>query len=559
MTRRVHAFSRRDAFRSSVIVTSLAALLCLAAPANAQIWRSGVSLSAFEPGLTMRGTDVAYDANSDVYLLVVGHGPIFGVFVNGSGVPIAPGFTIMDGSLGWGSFPRVEYGANVPNGVGGVGAFLVTWHHNSGTLNYVFARVVSWALPSRLVTGIQQISDGAQGGTWYETGPAIAYSKTSQRFLVAWRTLGYGIQGRFVTTYGEPVGPVMAFENPGASRDPAVAWNAATDEFGLVYTGFDGGAHASFRRVRAVDGAVSPRVLFGYSGGTYATAIDVNGWNHQYVVTWALHPGTVSAVFDSAGNLLTSNLVTMRLGFDQSLGMSYNPLSGTYLAVSSDIATFEVGGVELTTSGVPIGVAQVITDGARSGSFYPLTSVRPVAGQWAVVYARDFRGATSQMIGTATRGGGGGPAPAPSPSPSPTPQPAGCSTPDPFVAIGGGVCVNGGWVPRGTSVPAPAPSPAPAPAPSPSTCRTPDPFVSLGGGICVNGGWVPRGSTATPTPTPAPAPPPPSCTTPDPFTSIGGGTCVNGGWIPAVSSCTTPNPFASLGVGRCVNGGWVPW
>ena len=27
---------------------------------------------------------------------------------------------------------------------------------------------------------------------------------------------------------------------------------------------------------------------------------------------------------------------------------------------------------------------------------------------------------------------------------------------------------------------------------APGTCITPDPFVAIGGGLCINGGWIPR-------------------------------------------------------------------
>ena len=171
----------------------------------------------------------------------------------------------------------------------------------------------------------------------------------------------------------------------------------------------------------------------------------------------------------------------------------------------------------------------------------------------------------------------------PPPPPGPPPVPGGpCTTPDPFASLGGGTCVNGGWIPPvfgPTPEPPPAPTPEPAPTapPTPSSgCITPDPFVSLGGGVCVNGGWFPPGAalpSPSPTPVPAPAPPPlPSpgaCTTPDPFASLGGGTCVNGNWFPPGVSvpiqapeppvsggCTTPNPFAIFGAGYCVNGEW---
>jgi hypothetical protein len=98
--------------------------------------------------------------------------------------------------------------------------------------------------------------------------------------------------------------------------------------------------------------------------------------------------------------------------------------------------------------------------------------------------------------------------PDPTPAPSPAPaDPTNCSTPDPFAALGGGTCHNGEWLPPGypvpttappTSDPAPAPAPAPVPSepsptPAPGGCTTPDPFEILGGGVCVAGEWLPPG------------------------------------------------------------------
>jgi hypothetical protein len=128
-----------------------------------------------------------------------------------------------------------------------------------------------------------------------------------------------------------------------------------------------------------------------------------------------------------------------------------------------------------------------------------------------------------------------------------------CLGPDPFASLGGGTCADGTWWPPGLLPPGanpnpalplpPPPPPLPPPPPTPSTggCTTPDPFTALGGGACFNGGWWPPGLTppgANPNPVPPPPPPPPptpstgGCTTPDPFVSLGGGTCFNGGWWP---------------------------
>jgi hypothetical protein len=64
-------------------------------------------------------------------------------------------------------------------------------------------------------------------------------------------------------------------------------------------------------------------------------------------------------------------------------------------------------------------------------------------------------------------------------------------TPDPFVALGGGTCVNGGWLPPGIAPPSVPPSAPPPPVSG--GCVTPDPFVGLPGlvGICNGGGWQP--------------------------------------------------------------------
>jgi glucose/arabinose dehydrogenase len=182
----------------------------------------------------------------------------------------------------------------------------------------------------------------------------------------------------------------------------------------------------------------------------------------------------------------------------------------------------------------------------------------------------------------------------------------GCTTPDPFADLGGGTCVDGGWLPPSSPPPGGGSGGGSGSGGSGgggstgggSACTTPDPFATLGGGTCVDGGWLPPG-------TPPPGggsgsggsgggsggsgggSSPPACSPPDPFADLGGGTCVNGGWLPpgtpppgggsgsggsgggstgggggsgSSSGCTTPDPFASLAglVGVCTDGGWTP-
>ena len=420
---------KRNLLRGCAVATVAIGIL-LPTAASAQISRVGISVGSLEPGIQMRGTDTAYDPVRDVYLLVTGSGPVFGVFVNAMGVPVTGAFAVMDGSLGWAHFPRAEYSPDV---LGGQGGFLVTWHHNVGNANFVFGRIVSMASPALLASPIQQLSDGTEGGSWWETGPAMAYSQTSKRFLIAWRTLGYGISGRFVDVGGPPSaasspwrlrrpGPAIATQHlPGMPRQmTSASWRLGG---GLVER------LRPFRKIRAFDGYVWPATYFGFGRGTFSSAIDVNTTNNNYVVAWGIHPGTMTAVFDPAGNLIVnSTLVTGRLGFDQSLGFAFNPVSGTFLAVSSDLSSYEIGGVEVTGYGAPNGAANIITNGARAGSFYPMVSARGSLNNWDVVYSRDFRGATNQLIATTATGGGQGPPPPPAPGPAPAPAPTSSCT-----------------------------------------------------------------------------------------------------------------------------------
>jgi len=544
------------------LVSSVAAaiLLLTPGPASADLFRASGILNTLLPGGSpWRGVDTAYNPGNDTYLVVTAFGPVLGVFTDGNGQPITAIFPIHTGTFG--HMPRATYSPHAANGAGG---FLVSWL-DSDQGDSVRGRIVSLSAPSYLASGIATISAPGQGVAFFENRPAVAYSRSSQRFLVAWTTTqpSFGIQGRFVNADGAVISGLMRFEE-GGSRDPGVAWNPATNEFGMVNTAFGGsGAFAAFRRIRASDGGVSARTSFGFTTGTFATGIDVTASN-DYLVTWSLHPGTMSATFNQNGAQMTMNLVTFRLGFDLSMGLAFNPSVGTALVVSSDSQSYEIAGIEVSAGGVPVSSVAVLTEGASAklSSFYPMAAARIGTNQWNVVRSHGFLGATNQIV--ATTGSSAPPPPAPAP-PAPAPPTGGCTTPDPFASIGGGTCVNGGWIPGGASAPAPPPPapapPAPAPPPSGAGCTTPDPFTSIGGGTCRNGGWIPGGGGGAAPPPPAPPAPPPansSCTTPDPFTSIGGGACINGGWMPIAIACTGPDPFTSIGGGLCINRGWVP-
>jgi hypothetical protein len=266
-------------------------------------------------------------------------------------------------------------------------------------------------------------------------------------------------------------------------------------------------------------------------------------------------------MFDANGTQQTSaTYVASTLGGDLAMGLAYNPVSNSFLAVSSSWVSYDIGAVELNSAGAAKTGDTIVTSGASSArpSFYPLVTSRTPTNQWNVVQSRGFLDARNQIVSTSAS------APAPSPTPTPPPPSGSCTTSDPFAGLGGGTCCNGGWLPpgmacAGTPTITPAPAPAPPP-PSSGTCSGANPFASMGGGTCCNGGWLPPGMACQGAPSITPTPPPPSssCSGSDPFASIGGGKCVNGGWVPASSGCTGSDPFVSIGGGVCINGGWVP-
>ena len=229
--------------RALALTFALAAIVGALAPrpADAQIVRVGASNPLV--GMTIRGNAAGYDPIHGAYLMVGGNSVVQGVCVNASGMPVSGVITIMGNGGLFGSFPRVKFSPNSPDGAGGAGAFLVSWVQTDAPgATAVHARLVSCA-PSVLntITPDVLVSDYQQGGAYYDVGgSAIAYSRTSHRFLIVFKTLFAGLQARFVDAGGNPIGGVIPLANPGGAQYPGVAWNPATDEFGISYSGYNG-------------------------------------------------------------------------------------------------------------------------------------------------------------------------------------------------------------------------------------------------------------------------------------------------------------------------------
>jgi hypothetical protein len=374
-------------------------------PAVAQL-TVGANTNVINIGVVLIGNDIAYDPDHDIYLSVAAYGGVYGVFVSPSGAPAGAPFGIGSaGAASYGHYPRAIYSHDLNGGNGG---FLVTWHQADGYLHSVVI-----ASPSGVISAERLISDGGQGGTRAGGNTGLAYSPTSHRFLVTWTTGAFGIQGRFLDSSGVPSGAVTQYVDAGGAQEPQLAWNSATDDFGLIHGGFNSVVSwVGFRRIPASGASPTAPTLFGYAAGTFSPSIAVNTSTHHYILGWSLGGGAKGTEFDQNGfKVADERFLASRLGTPTSFELAYNPVSNTLLAVSEDPLSIEVAGIELNPDGSPISIAVGLSSGATSGSFVPRLTARTKTREWSISYARNMNALANQIISTGTTGGSPGPTP----------------------------------------------------------------------------------------------------------------------------------------------------
>jgi len=403
---------------AAILLTCVATLL--PKPALAQL-AVGANTNVINLGVIFIGNDIAYDPDHNLYLSVAAYGAVYGVFVSTSGAAASSPFRIGSaGPASYGHYPRTIYSRDLNGGGGG---FLVTWHQGDGFLHSVVV-----ASPSGAMSAERLISDGGQSGTRAGGNTGLAFSPTSHRFLVTWTTGAFGIQGRFLDSSGAPSGPVTQYVSAGGAQEPQLAWNPATDDFGLIHGSFNSVVSwIGFMRIPASGASPAAPTAFGYGAGTFSPSISVNTSTNHYIVGWSVGGGAYGTEVDQNGfKVAGERFLASRLGTPTSFELAYNPASDTFLAVSEDPRSIEVAGIELTSNGSPISVAVGLTSGASSGSFVPRLAARTNAKEWSISYARNMNALANQLIstgGAGSGGGGGGDTPPPPPPPPPAPSP----------------------------------------------------------------------------------------------------------------------------------------
>lgn len=523
--------------RFSAAASGVALLLTLSTPAAAQVSAAGGIAQLLAS--TTRGVDAAYDPVNNVYLVIGAYGPVTGVFVNLDGQAVGAPFTI-SGGAGHSNFARARYSPQL-------GGFMVTWSsEDSSTSLTVRTRGVSY--PGALVGSENVISD-AGTRPWLEASPAIAYSSTSQQFLIVWQ--GYPpsitIKARLVDLSGAGVGSIVELSS-GYGRDPGVTWNPNRNDFGVSFSGeTPTGSYSAFVIVPASNPAAFNRNTFNILGGgilTYITDIAFSTASNRYVMSWYEAVKARVAEFDENGTLLRGDIASVRVGMYDSLSVAYNPMSQTFLLVGLDPVTDNFTSVELNKNGVRFGTEVLL--GAAS-AYYARVGAAANAPRWLGVYAKTFKATGVPAVTASANGGptGGGTTPPPSePPPSEPPPPPPPSSSCPGGEIPGMTCVNGEYVPTGST------GGGGGTTGGDGSC----PGGVIAGMTCINGEYVPSGSTGG------------GGSTGDsncPGGVIPGMTCVNGEYVPTGSTGGGSTGGSSCPGGvipgmTCVNGEWVP-
>jgi hypothetical protein len=522
--------------RVGVIVSSAFAILLAGAfPAVAQL--TNLSGTVYPIGTTTgtnRGGDAAYDPVNHVYLAIGDFGPVRGVFVDAAGNAVTGGFAV---APGYSNYARAQYSVDI-------GGFLVAWNSEDTPGN--------WNLHTRVVTypgnlGADNVISDALGVTG-EASPAIAYSPTSKRFLVAWITSIASllrVDARFVDLSGAGLGSIATLSSSGYGRDPAAAWNPYLDEFGVSFSGeaTSGGGYSVLAILPAAGGGASVRTRNTFnqlSGGllTYITDLDYNTDTRRYLMSWFEFggggiPEARIAEFDEDANQFWNGIASTQVGSYDSLSVAFSPLSKTFLLAGTNGISDLMLGAELNMHGVRLAGESTLSS---ERAWYVRVAPSEEAPRWLTVFSRQsgfifatrLIGTSSVNGGSTTEGSGGS-------------SSGGCPGTAPFA---GAVCVNGSWVPGSSGG---------GSGGSTGGCPGSAPFA---GAVCVNGNWVPDtsggggsgGSTG-------------GCPGSAPFA---GAVCVSGNWVPDLSGgggggstggCPGSSPFAGA---VCVNGNWVP-
>ena len=199
-----------------------------------------------------------------------------------------------------------------------------------------------------------------------ESGAAIGYSPSSQRFLVAWKGLVPRTRSEWcwlTTTVRAASGVVTV--STGFARDPGVAWNPNTERIRRFLSAARAAPRTSadspwFRRHNP--GAFRRTTFNAFGGGMNAiTDLDFVESTGRYLMTWVEFSSGIyakTATFDGGGNgPISHDVVSTRLGAADAIAIASNRVTGTSLLTGIDRGNDAILGMEIGGTGTARRVA----------------------------------------------------------------------------------------------------------------------------------------------------------------------------------------------------------
>jgi len=305
--------------RLIVLLVALGGVAYWASSADAQLHVTPpIDLSAAVP----HASDVAYDQAHDAFVLADVKPQVKVTFRSPAGAALAPAVTLdaaAADSLG------VVSAANISDGNGGLGVFLVVWSRG----NAIYARAVRY--PGQLVGAPVAVFTDPQDTNY---SVAVGYSPTDHLYLIAFGTCCTDWKPRFIRldANSQPLGSANFIGAPpptpvDPSRVMEVRWNPAVNEFAVLY----GDPSMALARLRT-DGTVVSRTTLSASGGP--AALDLDPGSGHYMAVWTAPGGTNASEVDAAGNVVGQKFLTNNLKMEP-MALSFSPASGTYLVAGT--------------------------------------------------------------------------------------------------------------------------------------------------------------------------------------------------------------------------------
>ena len=162
-----------------------------------------------------------------------------------------------------------------------------------------------------------------------------------------------------VDNNGSPASGVVTVST-GFARDPGVAWNPNTNEFGVSYSGESGSTNFSGLAVVPAGnpGAFRRTTFNAFGGGMNAiTDLDFVESTGRYLMTWVEFSSGIyakTATFDGGGNgPVSHDVVSTRIGAADAIAIASNRVTGTSLLTGIDRGNDAILGMEIGGTGTP--------------------------------------------------------------------------------------------------------------------------------------------------------------------------------------------------------------